>query len=114
MQLWGGRFATSTNDLMKRFQDSFRFDVRLYAADIRGSVAYAGALVNAGLITADEHRALVQGLAQVRAEFDAGEFVSLPSDEDIHTAVERRLTELIGAPAGKLHTGRSRNDQVAL
>src|SRR5687768_5593705 len=114
MQLWGGRFNAATNDLMKQFQDSFRFDVRLYAVDMRGSIAYANAILRAGLLTDSEHRAILSGLEQVRVEFETGAFESLPSDEDIHTAVERRLTELIGAAGGKLHTGRSRNDQVAL
>ncbi len=114
MRLWGGRFSGETDDLMRRFHDSFGFDRRLYAADIRGSVAYAAALLHAGLLTADEHAAIVEGLDQIKQEFDDGTFEPLPGDEDIHTAVERRLTELIGSPAGKLHTGRSRNDQVAL
>ncbi len=114
MRLWGGRFEGETDEAMRRFNDSFAFDHRLYAADIRGSAAYAGALLRAGLLSEDEHAAIVAGLAQVGAEFDEGRFQPLPSDEDIHTAVERRLTGLVGAPAGKLHTGRSRNDQVAL
>ncbi|HEC23625.1 MAG TPA: argininosuccinate lyase, partial [Chloroflexi bacterium] len=99
---------------MRRFNDSFAFDRRLYAADIRGSIAYARALQRAGLLTEEECDAIIAGLEQVKAEFDGGRFEALPTDEDIHTAVERRLTELIGPLAGKLHTGRSRNDQVAL
>src|SRR5574341_935969 len=114
MKLWGGRFQAQTDDRMKALNDSFAFDHRLYAADIRGSIAYAGALHRAGLLSDSEHRGIIVGLERVRAEFDAGQFAAQPSDEDIHTAVERRLTELIGRPAGKLHTGRSRNDQVAL
>jgi argininosuccinate lyase len=113
MPMWGGRFASATDELMKHFNDSIGFDQRMYAADIRASVAYAGALQQADLITAAEHDQLVSGLEQVRAEFDAGDFGILPGDEDIHTAVERRLGELVGPVAGKLHTGRSRNDQVA-
>ena len=112
MTLWGGRFEGETDALMRRFNDSFGFDRRLYAADIRGSIAYAGALVRAGLISEGERATLVQGLEQVRAEFDEGTFEVAPGDEDIHTAVERRLGELVGEVAGKLHTGRSRNDQV--
>ena len=99
--------------MMRRFQDSISFDRRLYAVDIRGSIGYAVALARAGLITAGERRQLVDGLEEIRAEFDRGEFAFEPGDEDIHTAVERRLAELIGPVAGKLHTGRSRNDQVA-
>jgi argininosuccinate lyase len=113
MALWGGRFSAETDELMKRFGDSIGFDRRMYGADIRGSVAYAGALARVGLITAEERDQLVGGLEQVRAEFDAGAFQIQPGDEDIHTAVERRLGELVGPVAGKLHTGRSRNDQVA-
>jgi len=113
MTMWGGRFEGPTDERMARFNRSIGFDVRLYAADIEGSIAYAMALREAGLITGDEHADLVTGLARVRAEFDNGTFQVRAADEDIHTAVERRLGELIGAVAGKLHTGRSRNDQVA-
>jgi argininosuccinate lyase len=112
MGLWGGRFTTETDELMSRFNDSIGFDLRLYAADIQGSIAYAGALAGVGLISPDEHAQMVTGLEQVLAEFDASSFQLKPGDEDIHTAVERRLGELIGPTAGKLHTGRSRNDQV--
>jgi len=112
MTLWGGRFADETNELMRWFNDSIEFDRRMYDADIRGSMAYAGGLARAGLITGDERDRLIEGLEQVRAEFDAGTFQTQPGDEDIHTAVERRLGELAGPVAGKLHTGRSRNDQV--
>jgi argininosuccinate lyase len=110
--LWGGRFSAATDDVMKRFNDSIGFDQRLYGADIQGSVAYARALAHGGLITNEERDQLVSGLEQVYAEFQAGTFEIQPSDEDIHTAVERRLGELVGSVAGKLHTGRSRNDQV--
>ncbi|MBN1888570.1 MAG: argininosuccinate lyase [Thermoflexales bacterium] len=113
MTLWGGRFAGQADELAKRFGDSISFDYRMYAADIRGSLAYAGALARAGLISAEEREQLAAGLRQVLAEFDAGTFQFEPADEDIHTAVERRLTELAGEVGGKLHTGRSRNDQVA-
>jgi argininosuccinate lyase len=113
MTLWGGRFAKEADALMRRFNDSIGFDRRLYAADIAGSIAYAGALARAGLISEEELTALVEGLEQVRGEFDTGTFEIAPGDEDIHTAVERRLGELVGEVAGKLHTGRSRNDQVA-
>jgi len=112
-KLWGGRFEKPTDELMERFNASIGFDVRLYRADIAGSIAYARALERAGLLTPEECQTIVAGLEQVRAEFDQGRFVVQPGDEDIHTAVERRLHELIGPLAGKLHTGRSRNDQVA-
>lgn len=110
--LWGGRFDSLPAEAMRRFNDSFAFDRRLYAADIEASIAYAGALARVGLITSEEQHQLVAGLEQVRAEFDAGAFQAQPDDEDVHTAVERRLSELVGPVAGKLHTGRSRNDQV--
>jgi argininosuccinate lyase len=113
MTLWGGRFEGKTDALMKRFNDSIGFDQRMYAADIEGSIAYAGALAQTGLITEEERDELTTGLKQMRAEFDEGTFEIKPDDEDIHTAVERRLGELVGEVAGKLHTGRSRNDQVA-
>lgn len=113
MTLWGGRFTAAPDALLRRFNDSIGFDWQLYAADIRGSCAYAGALTQAGLLTGAERAQLVAGLAQVHAEFEAGSFQLAPGDEDIHTAVERRLGELVGSVAGKLHTGRSRNDQVA-
>jgi argininosuccinate lyase len=113
MPLWGGRFETETDELMRQFGDSIGFDWRLYTEDVQGSIAYARALVGAGLIDAGECERLVKGLEQVRAEFDAGTFQVQPGDEDIHTAVERRLDELVGPLAGKLHTGRSRNDQVS-
>jgi argininosuccinate lyase len=113
MTLWGGRFKTETGELMRRLNDSIGFDRRLYAADVLGSIAYAGALARAGLIDARECERLVEGLEQVCAEFDAGTFEVRPGDEDIHTAVERRLGELVGPLAGKLHTGRSRNDQAS-
>jgi argininosuccinate lyase len=112
-KLWGGRFGTQTDGLMEQFQDSIRFDQRLYRADVRGSQAYARALHRAGLLTADECEAIERGLEQVLQEFETGAFRLVQTDEDIHTAVERRLSDLVGAVAGKLHTGRSRNDQVA-
>ncbi|MFQ5593876.1 MAG: argininosuccinate lyase [Anaerolineae bacterium] len=121
MKLWGGRFEKPTDELMEQFNASIGFDRRLYDADITGSVVYARALARAGLISDTERDTLIDGLEQVRAEFAAGTFQVKPGDEDIHTAVERRLHELVGDPstgsghrvAGKLHTGRSRNDQVA-
>jgi len=112
MKLWGGRFKEEADTLMWQFNASIGFDRRLCAADVRGSIAYAKALALAGLIDDVERDALVEGLEAVLAEFEAETFAFQPGDEDIHTAVERRLGELIGPAAGKLHTGRSRNDQV--
>jgi argininosuccinate lyase len=113
MTLWGGRFAEPTDADLKALNDSISFDRRLYRQDIAGSLAYARAIVKAGIITAAEAETIILGLQSVLAEFEAGAFEIKPDDEDIHTAVERRLTELVGAVGGKLHTGRSRNDQVA-
>ncbi len=112
-KLWGGRFEGAMDARMAAFNDSIQFDQRLCAADITGSMAYARALERIGLLTPVERDLIVQGLTQVRDEFRRGDFAIKPGDEDIHTAVERRLIELIGPVAGKLHTGRSRNDQVA-
>jgi len=111
--LWGGVFSEPTNDAVRRLNDSLRFDWRLYDADITGSIAWADALSQAGVLTPAERDQIAAGLERVRAEFAQGTFAAAPGDEDIHTAVERRLAELIGPVAGKLHTGRSRNDQVA-
>jgi argininosuccinate lyase len=112
-KLWGGRFTGKTDPLMEAFNASIRFDQRLWAADLEGSRAYTQALARAGLITPAEAAQIVVGLAQVGQEWQEGRFVIQANDEDIHTANERRLTELIGVLAGKLHTGRSRNDQIA-
>lgn len=112
-QLWGGRFSEGMTPLMHQFNDSIYFDVRLWEADLDGSMAYARALARAGVITGEEADILQDGLDEIRAEFAQNRFELKASDEDIHTAVERRLGELVGEVAGKLHTGRSRNDQAA-
>ena len=112
-KLWGGRFTGDTDPLMEAFNASIGFDRRLWRADIKGSQAYARALAGAGIITDAESVQIVEGLDQVAAEWAQDRFQLVSSDEDIHTANERRLTELIGPVAGKLHTGRSRNDQIA-
>jgi argininosuccinate lyase len=113
MTLWGGRFSTKLNEQAWLLNTSLPFDQRLAAQDVRGSIAWAGAIFKAGVLNEVEHTAIVDGLKAMAVEFENGKFVFVESDEDIHTAVERRLGELIGAAAGKLHTGRSRNDQVA-
>ena len=112
-KLWGGRFDAAPDSLMEQFNASLPFDQALWAADIRGSQAYARALARAGLISLAERDQLLAGLDAVAEEWARGVFVPHAGDEDIHTAVERRLGEIIGGVAGKLHTGRSRNDQVA-
>ncbi len=111
--MWGSRFSKESDSAFAKLNASFSFDWRLYDADIRGSIAYAKALARAKIINDAECTALLGGLQRVKQEFDARTFEAKPSDEDIHTAVERRLAEFVGAVAGKLHTGRSRNDQVA-
>jgi argininosuccinate lyase len=113
-KLWGGRFTEGTDPAAARFTASLSFDRRLWAEDIAGSVAWAAALCRAGLIEEDERRAIVEGLGAVREEIESGRFTFRPELEDIHTNIERRLTELCGPVGGKLHTGRSRNDQIAL
>ena len=112
-KLWGGRFSEDIDPLMEKFNESLSFDRRMAQEDIRGSKGYAKALAKTGIITDDERDQLVEGLGKVAEEWAADAFVVKSGDEDIHTANERRLGELIGPVAGKLHTGRSRNDQVA-
>lgn len=113
MALWGGRFSEEPEENLKALNDSLRFDVRLARFDILGSMAYAKAIAKVGVISEDEAGRIRGGLDYVLRELEENRFQFVESDEDIHTAVERRLTELIGAVGGKLHTGRSRNDQVA-
>jgi argininosuccinate lyase len=112
-KLWGERASITNHPLVMKLNNSFAFDVRLYQEDIDSSLAWAGALSDVGVLSQEELEIVLQGLEAIRLEFDEGRFNPNPSDEDIHTAVERRLTEMIGSTAGKLHTGRSRNDQVA-
>ncbi|MBI4401179.1 MAG: argininosuccinate lyase [Nitrospirae bacterium] len=111
---WAGRFRERTNRLVEAFTSSLSFDRRLYAYDIEGSIAHCKTLERAGVLSHRETADIIRGLDKVRAELDAGRFPFASEDEDIHMAIERRLTELIGPVGGKLHTGRSRNDQVAL
>src|SRR5262249_18940676 len=111
---WGGRFTEGTDASAERFTASLGVDRRLWPHDIEGSVAWAGALARAGLLSEDERQAIVKGLAAVRDELVTGRFPFRQELEDIHMNIERRLTELVGPVGGKLHTGRSRNDQIAL
>jgi argininosuccinate lyase len=113
MTLWGGRFRGKLDKAAFLLNASLPFDKRLALQDVKGSAAWAEAITRAGVLTEDESQRIVSGLEAVEAEFESGSFTFADSDEDIHTAVERRLGELIGPLAGKLHTGRSRNDQVA-
>lgn len=111
---WAGRFNKETSPLMDEFNTSIGFDKCLYNEDIDGSIAYAEALRKAEIITQKEKKLIVKALTEIKKEFETGDFKILPTDEDIHMAVERRLVEKIGASGQKIHTGRSRNDQVQL
>lgn len=112
-QIWGGRFAQGPSAVMAAINVSIDFDKRLYAQDIRASAAHCRMLVATKIIGAEDGDKIEAGLAQVLAEIEAGTFPFRAEYEDIHMNVEARLTELIGEPAGRLHTARSRNDQVA-
>jgi argininosuccinate lyase len=113
MKLWSGRFSGSLDTLAAQLNNSLPFDQRLALQDVQGSLAWAKAIAQAGIISPEEASTLQHGLTAIQEEFKNESFVFQESDEDIHTAVERRLGELVGVTAGKLHTGRSRNDQVA-
>lgn len=113
MKLWGGRFSDRLDAAAWKLNASIEFDRRLAIQDVRGSLAWAAALESAGILSGEESAQIRAGLGVIEAEFQNETFPFQEQDEDIHTAVERRLGELIGALAGKLHSGRSRNDQVA-
>ncbi len=114
LKLWAGRFARPTHPDVDKFLASLQFDKRLYREDLTGSVAHAQGLARAGVLTEGERDALVAGLQGLRLEMDSGSFAWDPAQEDVHMNIESALRERIGPLAGKLHTGRSRNDQVAL
>jgi len=111
---WGGRFKKKTHKVAERFSASIDFDKRLYLEDIEGSVAHAKMLGETGIITKKESERIVKGLERVRREIEAGNFPFREELEDIHLNIEKRLIEKIGDVGGKLHTARSRNDQIAL
>jgi argininosuccinate lyase len=111
--MWGGRFADEPDAAFMEFSSSITFDVRLYPYDVRCTAAWADALAEAGVIDPEENKDIQSALDAVKAELDAGTFELVAADEDIHTAIERRLVEIAGSAAGKVRTGRSRNDQVA-
>ncbi len=112
--MWGGRYKLGPAEIMEKINTSIGFDRRLYAQDIAGSMAHADMLVAQGILSAADGRAIKRGLAQVRTEIENGKFKFSAKLEDIHFNVEARLTELIGPAGGRLHTARSRNDQIAL
>ena len=111
--MWGGRFATGPDELMQTINASIGFDQRLFAQDIAGSKAHCEMLVHQGIISKEDGAAILSGLDQILGEIEAGGFRFSTALEDIHMNVEARLKELVGEPAGRLHTARSRNDQVA-
>jgi argininosuccinate lyase len=113
-KLWGGRFAEATEATVERFTASIQYDARLYRQDIAGSKAHARMLARQGLITDGECKEILNGLEAIRTEIEAGTFVFRPELEDIHMNIEKALTERIGPAGEKLHTARSRNDQVSL
>jgi argininosuccinate lyase len=100
-------------EILNQFNASLFFDKKLYLQDIKGSIAHSKMLALQGIITIDDQEAIEKGLLQIKDEIESGVFVWKIEDEDIHMAVENRLSQIIGAPAGRLHTARSRNDQVA-
>jgi argininosuccinate lyase len=112
-KLWGGRFTEATDSFVQRFTASVNFDQRMAAEDIAGSLAHAAMLTSVGVLTEEELEQIQQGLAQVAEEIESGAFQWSVELEDVHMNIEARLTELIGVTGKKLHTGRSRNDQVA-
>lgn len=112
--MWKGRFKQAQSSLLKTYGESVSFDARLYRHDIRGSIAHARALREAGILTADEFAQIENGLREIEAEITAGEFIFDIELEDVHMNIESELTKRIGPAGAKLHTARSRNDQVAL
>ena len=114
MKLWGGRFETGPSEVFERFSGSLDFDRRLIDADIRGSQAFARALERAGILTAGEREKIVGAFEEISQEAAGPEFFAGAADEDVHTLVIRKLKERAGAVADKIHTGRSRNEQVSL
>ena len=114
MKLWGGRFEQGPSEIFERFSGSLHFDRRLIDADIRGSQAFARALERVGILTGEERAQIVAAFETIRGEAGSPAFYEGATDEDVHTLVIRKLNERAGAVAGKIHTGRSRNEQVSL
>src|SRR5262249_9927188 len=112
--MWHGRFSEQPAELLQRYSESISFDWRLWRHDIEGSIAHSAALQAAGLITAEEREKIVAGLREIGAEIEAGKFQFKTELEDIHMNIGAELTRRIGDAGAKLHTARSRNDQVAL
>src|SRR5579863_2496493 len=114
MKLWGGRFESGPSEVFERFSNSLHFDRRLLDADVRGSQAFARSLHRAGVLTEAECAAIVDAFESIRRDAAQPDFFDGATDEDVHTFVIRKLGERVGALAGKIHTGRSRNEQVSL
>lgn len=114
MKLWGGRFTKETNKLVENFNESLSFDHRFYKQDIRGSIAHVKMLAKQNILTDNERDKIIEGLNSIEADIDSGKLKFDDGSEDIHSFVEAHLIERIGDTGKKLHTGRSRNDQVAL
>jgi len=112
--MWGGRFSKSTDEMINEFQASISFDKRMYHEDIAGSIAHATMLAKCGILSEKDKDAIVKGLKEILKEIEDGRFDFSVDLEDIHMNIEKRLTEAIGEAGGRLHTARSRNDQVAL
>lgn len=113
VKLWGGRFEENVSDIVEKFTESISFDKALYKHDIMGSRAHASMLAHQGLISDEDSNSILQGLDEIERRIEAGEFVWRSDREDVHMNIEAALTDLIGEPAKKLHTARSRNDQVS-
>ncbi|WP_237153406.1 argininosuccinate lyase [Oryzibacter oryziterrae] len=113
-RMWGGRFKTGPSAIMEEINASIDFDRKLYAQDIKGSKAHAAMLAKQGIIPEDDARKIAEGLDAIKGEIESGSFTFSRALEDIHMNVESRLKDIIGTPAGRLHTARSRNDQVAV
>jgi len=111
--MWGGRFEDKPDDIMEQINASIGVDQRMWRQDIRGSLAHAAMLVKCGILSEDDGKAIAEGLEQIAGEIERGELEFTPALEDIHMNIESRLREIIGDAAGRLHTARSRNDQVA-
>jgi len=113
-KMWSGRFTQDASTLLEKFNASIMFDQKLYREDIEGSIAHAKMLAHQGILTDEECSLIESGMAQVLSEIESGSFEWKIADEDLHMAIEKRLTAIIGEAGKKLHTARSRNDQVAL
>ena len=114
MKLWGGRFTKEENQLVHNFNESLSFDQKFYKQDIRGSIAHVTMLAKTGIISEDDKTVIIEGLKSIEQDIDNGKLEFTIEHEDIHSFVEANLIARVGEAGKRLHTGRSRNDQVAL